>query len=86
MWMLFRGQDRAPARDVTRSKAIRTYRPRTPADFFKQEAVRFERARIDMNGSIVADGHNFEPLWRSVTSPPGGMDAHEAHATLAHML
>jgi len=51
-------QDRAPARDVTRSKAIRTYRPRTPADFFKQEAVRFERARIDMNGSIVADGHN----------------------------
>jgi endonuclease YncB( thermonuclease family) len=51
-------QDRAPARDVARSKAIRTYRPRTPADFFKQEAVRFERARIDMNGSIVADGHN----------------------------
>ena len=51
-------QDRAPARDVTRSKAIRTYRPLTPADFFKQEAVRFERARIDMNGSIVADGHN----------------------------
>ena len=36
----------------------RTYRLRTPADFFKQEAVRFERARIDMNGSIVADGHN----------------------------
>jgi endonuclease YncB( thermonuclease family) len=51
-------QDRAPARDVTRSKPIRTYRPRTPADFFKQEAVRFERARINMNGSIVADGHN----------------------------
>lgn len=52
-----RAQEQAPARDVTRSKAIRTYRPRIPADFFKQEAVRFERARIDVNGSIVADGH-----------------------------
>src|SRR5262249_33695744 len=27
-------------------------------DFFKQEAVHFERARIDMSGSIMADGHN----------------------------
>jgi endonuclease YncB( thermonuclease family) len=51
-------QEQAPARDVTRSKAIRTHRPRIPADFFKEESVRFERARIDKNGSIAADGHN----------------------------
>ena len=48
----------APTRDVTRSKVIRTRRLSIPADFFKEEAVRFERARIDMNGSIAADGHN----------------------------
>jgi hypothetical protein len=51
-------QERAPAPDAGRSKAIRTYRLRIPADFLKQEAVRFERARIDPNGSIIADGHN----------------------------
>ena len=39
-------------------KVIRTYRPRIGADFFKQDAVRFERARVDMSGSILADGHN----------------------------
>jgi hypothetical protein len=48
----------APTRDVTRSKVIRTRRLSIPADSFKEEAVRFERARIDMNGSIAADGHN----------------------------
>ena len=51
-------QEQAPARGVDRSKTIRTHRLRIPADFLKQEAVRFERARIDTNGSIVADGHN----------------------------
>ena len=51
-------QEQAPARGVDRSKTIRTHRLRIPADFFKQEAVRFERARIDTNGSILADGHN----------------------------
>ena len=51
-------QERLPPRDATSSKVIRTHRLRTPADFFKQELVRFERARIDMSGSILADGHN----------------------------
>ena len=51
-------QERLPPRDATGSKVIRTHRLRTPADFFKQESVRFERARIDMSGSILADGHN----------------------------
>ena len=35
-----------------------THRPRIADDFFKQDAVRFERAHIDMSGSILADGHN----------------------------
>jgi hypothetical protein len=39
-------------------KVIRTHRPRIADDFFKQESVRFERARIDMSGSILAGGHN----------------------------
>lgn len=51
-------QEQAPARDVSRSKAIRTQRLRIPVDFLKQEAVRFERVRIGTNGSIVADGHD----------------------------
>jgi endonuclease YncB( thermonuclease family) len=36
----------------------RTYRPRTPAEFFKQEVVRFQRVRIDPHGVIYADGHS----------------------------
>ena len=51
-----------PERQYTRDP-IRTYRPRTPAEFFKQDAVRFERVRIDMNGLIYADGHSLS-LWR----------------------
>jgi endonuclease YncB( thermonuclease family) len=56
--MFGQDQEQAPAHDVSRPKAIRTQRLRIPADFLKQEAVRFERARIDPSGSIVADGHS----------------------------
>jgi len=50
--------ERPSVRNVSPPKVIRTHRPRIAADFFKQDAVRFERARIDMSGSILADGHN----------------------------
>jgi endonuclease YncB( thermonuclease family) len=50
--------ERPSVRNVSPPKVIRTHRPRITDDFFKQDAVRFERARIDMNGSILADGHN----------------------------
>ena len=50
--------ERPSVRNVSPPKVIRTYRPRIGADFFKQDAVRFERARVDMSGSILADGHN----------------------------
>jgi endonuclease YncB( thermonuclease family) len=43
-------------RPGTRDPA-RTYRPRTPAEFFKQDVVRFQHVRIDPNGVIYADGH-----------------------------
>ncbi len=45
--------EQAGARDPPR-----TYRPRTPAEFFKQEVVRFQRVRIDPHGVIYADGHS----------------------------
>jgi len=50
--------ERPSVRNVSPPKVIRTYRPRIGADFFKQDTVRFERARVDMSGSILADGHN----------------------------
>jgi endonuclease YncB( thermonuclease family) len=56
-----------PERQYTRDP-IRTYRPRTPAEFFKQDAVRFERVRIDMNGLIYADGHSLS-LYGAVLIP-----------------
>lgn len=65
--------ERPSARDP-----IRTYRPRTPAEFFKQEIVRFERVRVDMNGLIYADGRSLDlfgamliPRNRICTSPEG---------------
>src|SRR5262245_10415241 len=51
-------EERPSGRNVSPPKVIRTHRPRLADDFFKQEAVRFKRARIDMSGSILADGHN----------------------------
>jgi endonuclease YncB( thermonuclease family) len=50
--------ERPSVRSVSPPKVIRTYRPRIADDFFKQDAVCFERARIDKSGSILADGHN----------------------------
>jgi endonuclease YncB( thermonuclease family) len=65
--------ERPSARD-----SIRTYRPRTPIEFFNQEIVRFERVRVDMNGLIYADGRSlnlygavFIPRNRICTSPQG---------------
>ena len=61
-------QERAPAPDAGRSKAIRTYRLRIPAYFLKQEAVRFERAYraewVDYRGWA-----QFEPLWSYSAAP-----------------
>jgi hypothetical protein len=45
--------ERPRARDV-----VRTYRPQTPPEFFKQDVVRFKRVRVDMNGLIYAEGHS----------------------------
>ena len=50
--------ERPSVRNVSPPKVIRTHQPRIADDFFKQEAVHFERARIDISGSILADGHN----------------------------
>ena len=47
-------------RNVTRPNAIRTHRIRVPADLFKQDAVHFKTAHVDVSGSIRADGHNLE--------------------------
>ena len=70
--------------------AIRVYRPRTPAEFFKEGVVCFERVRIDMNGLIYADGHNLH-LYGAVlirrnricTSPEGARWACGQRAFLA---
>jgi hypothetical protein len=51
-------EKRPSVRTVSPPKVIRTHRPRIADDFFKQDAVRFERTRIDMSGSILADGHS----------------------------
>ena len=56
-----------PERQYTRDP-IRTYRPRTPAEFFNQDAVRFERVRIDMSGLIYADDHSLS-LYGAVLIP-----------------
>jgi hypothetical protein len=62
-------------RQYTRDQ-IRTYRPRTPTEFFNQDAVRFERVRIDTSGLIYADGHSLSlygvaliPATKSATHP-----------------
>jgi endonuclease YncB( thermonuclease family) len=39
---------------------VRTHRLRVPADFFKQEAVRFESVHVDTSGSVRADGHDLD--------------------------
>jgi endonuclease YncB( thermonuclease family) len=51
---------RPRARTAAPPNTARTKRLHVPDDFFKQGAVRFERAQIDTNGVIRADGHNLE--------------------------
>ena len=51
-------EQRPLIRNVTPQSEIRTRRLRVPHEFFKEEAVRFKRAHVDMSGSIRADGHN----------------------------
>jgi endonuclease YncB( thermonuclease family) len=46
--------------DAAPAKTIRTHRLRVPADFFSQEAVRFETAHVEMSGTISADGHSLQ--------------------------
>jgi hypothetical protein len=52
--------ERPLIRNATPPGAIRTQRLRVPNGFFKQDAVRFKRAHIDMSGSVRADGHNLD--------------------------
>jgi endonuclease YncB( thermonuclease family) len=65
-------------RQYTRDQ-IRTYRPRTPTEFFNQDAVRFERVRIDMSGVIYADGHSLSLYGvaliprNKICNPPDGV-------------
>jgi endonuclease YncB( thermonuclease family) len=47
-------------RNVAPPGVVRTQRLRVPSDFFKQDAVRFERASVDASGAIRADGHNLQ--------------------------
>jgi hypothetical protein len=80
--------ERPRARDV-----VRTSRPQTPAEFFKQDVVRFKRVRVDMNGLIYADGQSrhasgrfpsgFAPLhlkeFPLATSPSQGEELQPEH-------
>jgi len=45
-----------------------THRLRTPSAFFEQDAVRFQRAHVDWNGSLFADGHALQ-LFGAVLVP-----------------
>jgi endonuclease YncB( thermonuclease family) len=57
-----------PARRATRPADIRVYRLRTPSSFFEQDAVHFQRAHVDLNGSLRADGHALQ-LYGAVLVP-----------------
>jgi endonuclease YncB( thermonuclease family) len=67
-----------PERQYTRDP-IRTYRPRTPTEFFNQDAVRFARVRIDTSGVIYADGHSLSLYGvaliprNKICNPPDGV-------------
>src|SRR5262245_31303902 len=55
----------------------RNKRLRVPADFFERDVVFFKRARVEVSGTIRADGHNLdlygmEPVRRNrICSPEG---------------
>ena len=50
----------APAAVRAQPRDVRVHRLHFPAEFFKQEVVRFERTRIDMNGLIYADSQKID--------------------------
>jgi endonuclease YncB( thermonuclease family) len=47
-------------RNGAAQQPVRTRRLRVPSDFFKQQAVHFTKARVDLNGAISADGHDLD--------------------------
>jgi hypothetical protein len=54
-------QDQPRARELNRSGPVRVYRKRESPVLFSQEGeVRFQKAYVDQNGSIRADGHNLD--------------------------
>src|SRR6202022_2124338 len=54
-------QDQPRARELSRSGPVRVYRKRESPVLFSQEGeVRFQKAYVDQNGSIRADGHNLD--------------------------
>ena len=54
-------QDQPRARELSRSGPVRVFRKRESPVLFSQEGeVRFQKAYVDQNGSIRADGHNLD--------------------------
>ena len=49
-----------PAAEGPSRKVIRTKRLRVPADLFERDAVFFKRVRVEVGGTIRADGHNLD--------------------------
>jgi hypothetical protein len=49
-----------PTVDAPSRKVMRTKRLRVPADLFERDAVSFKRARVEVSGTIRADGHNLD--------------------------
>ena len=55
-----------PARRATKPADIRVQRPRTPSEFFGQETVHFQRARVDSNGALFAVILDYHPAAASL--------------------
>ena len=54
-------QDQPRARELGQSGPVRVFRKRESPVLFSQEGeVRFQKAYVDQNGSIRADGHNLD--------------------------
>jgi endonuclease YncB( thermonuclease family) len=53
-------EERPLIRNVTPRSVIHSRRLRIPEGYFGQGVVRFERAHVDVSGTIRADGHNLE--------------------------
>src|SRR5262245_17525250 len=78
-----------PTVDAPSRKVIRTKRLRVPADLFERDVVFFKRARVEVGGTIRADGHNLdlygmEPVRRNrIRAPEGARWACRQRALLA---